>query len=109
MSLRDAGTAIILGFGLPLVWISVVLHLLTPWRRTEMGRHLVVHSTAIALVLTFALAHRMLGDSLLLEVIRFFAYSILVFAFGWRVCLQFRAYRDGEGSFRKYRVPKHYI
>jgi hypothetical protein len=32
----------------PLAWLSVFLHARTPWRRTELGRHLMIYAILIA-------------------------------------------------------------
>lgn len=93
MSARDVGTWILLGAGFPLSWSSVVLHLRTPWRATEMGRHLLVYSVALAAVMTFAVLYRLTDGADWIEPPRTFTYALMITAMGWRVCLQVRANR----------------
>jgi hypothetical protein len=93
MSPRDFGTWILLGAGFPLSWASVVLHLRTPWRDTEMGRHLLLYSVAFAAVMTFAVLYRLTDGAGWIELPRAVTYVVLTVAMGWRVCLQVRGSR----------------
>lgn len=90
MSARDLGTLILLGAGFPLAWTSVALHLRTPWRDTELGRHLLVYSLALAIVLSFGVLSRLTGGADWVEYLRAPSYAVLAGTLAWRVALQVR-------------------
>lgn len=78
---------------LPLAWASVVLHGRTPWRSTELGRHLFTYALIVAVILTFGAIRYFHAGALpaWLEVVRFAAYIAFIPTMGWRVLLQVRA------------------
>lgn len=83
--------------GLPLAWASVGLHLLTPWRRTEVGRHLLAYASVVAVILTFTAIRwwffRRSPFPDWLQIAQLASYAALVAVMAWRVVLQFRATR----------------
>lgn len=93
MTWRDLGSWVLCTAGTPLAWCSVGLHLRTPWRSTQTGRHLLVYSVVMAVVFSFGL-WRLLADRHLpdwAEAARAAFYLALVVAMAWRVWLQARA------------------
>lgn len=90
MTAYDIGTWILLGAGLPLAWTSVVLHLRTPWWRTEMGRHMLTFALVLAVVFSFGTVRQIVGADppAWLQFARLIAFAFLVVAMGWRVVLQ---------------------
>lgn len=93
MTWRDVGSWVLCTAGTPLAWCSVLLHLRTPWRSTQTGRHLLVYSVVMAVVFSFG-EWRLLADRHLpvwAEAGRAFFYIALVVAMAWRVWLQVRA------------------
>jgi hypothetical protein len=76
--------------GTPLAWISVLLHLKTPWRKTELGRHLLAYAAVIAAVMTFATVRYWYKQPFpaWLEVAKFGVYVSLIVIMGWRIYLQ---------------------
>ncbi len=76
--------------GTPLAWASVLLHMKTPWRETEMGRHLFTYACVIAAIMTFVSIQYWYKHPLpgWLDNLRFGVYAALIFVMGWRVVLQ---------------------
>jgi hypothetical protein len=86
--------------GTPLAWASFLLHLCTPWQRTEVGRHLLAYAFVIAAILTFTtvrwLWFRTHSFPTWLQFVQFGTYLALITVMGWRVVLQVReAWRPG--------------
>lgn len=83
--------------GMPLAWASFVLHLMTPWRRTEMGRHLLAYAGVIAVLLSFSAVRwwwfRRQPFPDWLSVFQLSMYVLLVAVMAWRIALQYRARR----------------
>lgn len=83
--------------GTPLAWASFLLHLATPWRRSEVGRHLLAYAFVIATILTFAAVRwfwfRGQPFPVWLQGIQFGAYVALITVMAWRVTLQIREAR----------------
>ncbi len=83
--------------GLPLAWVSVVLHWRTPWRDSEMGRHLFAYALILAVIFTFASARYWTKPAVWphwLEVIHLLTYVVLIgVVMPWRVWLQIAAAR----------------
>lgn len=82
---------------MPLAWASVLLHARTPWRRTEVGRHLLVYAVVIAVILSFSTI-RYFTTSLpeWFEVARALTYMTLIPVMAWRIAIQLRAARNSE-------------
>ena len=80
---------------MPIGWLCVLMHALTPWRKTELGRHLMVYSLLIAIILTFASIRHFTEGQLpaAVEWFRFVIYLSFPFVMGWRLSLQIRAAR----------------
>lgn len=79
----------------PLAWLSVFLHARTPWRRTELGRHLMIYAILIATILTFATVRHFTqaGFPQWVEWVRFAVYLSFPPVMAWRVAIQIRARR----------------
>lgn len=81
--------------GMPLAWVSVILHLRTPWRKTVFGRHLLSYALVIAVIMSFAATRywwfRREAFPDWLIVCQFSTYAALVGVMGWRVWLQVTA------------------
>lgn len=97
-ALRQSTSYLFVYVGMPLAWLSLVLHLRTPWRRTELGRHLVAYAAVIATIMSFAAVRywwfrrSMFPDWL--AVCQFGVYVALVGVMAWRVALQLRARKE---------------
>lgn len=96
--LRDITAYLFVYVGMPLAWLSLFLHLRTPWRRTELGRHLVAYAAVIATIMTFAAVRFwwFKGSHFpdWLTVCQFGVYAALIGVMAWRVVLQLRARRE---------------
>lgn len=77
----------------PLAWASVLLHLRTPWRRTELGKHLLTYAVLIALILTFSVLRYFYASDLPepVEWTRWVIYMAFPPVMAWRVSIQLRA------------------
>lgn len=83
--------------GMPLSWVSVVLHLCTPWRKSTLGKHLLSYALVIAAIMSFTSARywwfRRQSFPEWLMYCQFSTYAALIFVMAWRVWLQARALR----------------
>lgn len=83
---------------LPLLWLSVVLLLMTPFWRSVVGTHLLVKTLLLASILSFATLRRHLDEfPEWLEWTRWVIYMAFPPVILWRVILQIqglRAHRD---------------
>lgn len=79
-------------FALPIAWATVVMHLRTPWTRTELGRHLLVYQALLASILTFVSLRYFYAGELPepVEWFRFAVYMAFPPVMGWRLWLQIR-------------------
>lgn len=83
---------------LPIAWATVVMHLRTPWRRTEVGRHLMVYQALLATILTFSTVRYFSAGTLPgpVEWIRWVTYMAFPPVMAWRLWLQIRFARDRD-------------
>jgi phosphatidylserine synthase len=88
--------------GMPLAWASVGLHLLTPWYRTTVGRHLLSYALIIAAIMSFTSTRywffRREAFPDWLQYCQFGTYAALIFVMGWRVWLQARSLRRSSSE-----------
>lgn len=91
--MRDHVTLALLIFAaLPAV-ISVLLHLRTPWRDTDLGRHLLVYSSVIAVVLVLAVIRRLGPWPLWFEWFRTGVFALVPLVMWWRCLIQIQVAR----------------
>ena len=76
--------------------VSVVLHLMTPWWRSEMGRHLTIKATVFALVLALGVVKIVIGDSPGFQVLRTCVFALVPTVLAWRVWQQIKARRVNQ-------------
>jgi hypothetical protein len=89
--------------------LSVVLHLLTPWWRSEMGRHLTIKAAVFALVLVLGVVRVIIGDSPVFQILRTCVFALVPVVLTWRVWLQLKARRlnqQQEKRLRPVRRPR---
>lgn len=83
--------------GPPLSWASVILHARTPWRASEMGRHLFYYALILAIIFSFSAAKFFTKDHpwpYWLEVVHLSTYAVLILGImPWRVWLQVKSAR----------------
>jgi hypothetical protein len=85
-----------------LAWVFVVMyHVLAPWWRSEVGRHIMTYSALVAAVLTLSVV-RMIGGAGLntpwFGVVRLVVFAGVPVAISWRIAILWRAQRRGGGS-----------
>lgn len=83
-----------------LAWAFVVLYAAwAPWRRSEMGRHVMTYSLVIAAVLSLSMA-RMIGgaglDTPWFALTRLIVFIGVPVSLGWRIAILWRAQRRGR-------------
>lgn len=85
---------------------SVVLHALTPWWRSEMGRHLMAYAGVIATVIDLGVIKLVVGDSHGFQILRTCVFALVPVVMAWRVWLQLKARRmDSVTPVRRRRRP----
>lgn len=87
---------------LPLLWLSVVLILMTPFWRSAVGTHLLVKTLLLASILSFATMRHYLGEDFpgWLEWVRWAVYMAFPPVILWRVVLQIQALREHRAATR---------
>jgi hypothetical protein len=78
--------------------LSVILHARVPWRRSEMGRHLMAYMGVMAAVLVLGVIRIFIGDSPWFQLIRLVTFIGVPIAMTWRVWLQIKAQRGDADS-----------
>jgi hypothetical protein len=80
---------------LPLLWLSVVLILMTPFWRSVVGTHLLVKTLLLAAILSFSALRYYVGDlPSWVEWIRWVIYMLFPPVILWRVVLQVQGLRE---------------
>ena len=81
---------------LPLLWLSVVLILVTPFWRSVVGTHLLVKTLLLAAILSFSAVRYYSGGQLSdwLEWVRWCIYMLFPPVILWRVVLQIQGLRE---------------
>lgn len=73
---------------------SVVVHALAPWRRSAMGRHLMVYFVITTAILTLSSIRILIGsDAEWFAILRLGVFLFLPIAMGQRLVLQLKAWR----------------
>jgi hypothetical protein len=72
---------------------SVVAHARVPWRRSEMGRHLMAYMSAIAAVLVLSCVRIVAGDAPWFQLLRLVVFVAIPVTMTWRLRLQLKARR----------------
>jgi hypothetical protein len=68
--------------------LSVILHGLTPWRATAVGRNLFWYALVVAAILDLSLVRTLAGDTAWFAALRLVVFAAVPVVLIWRVALQ---------------------
>lgn len=96
--LRVVGDALVVSAAVLAVAFCVLYHLVAPWWRSELGRHIMTYSAVVAAVLTLSVV-RMIGGASLdtpwFGVLRLVVFGGVPAALLWRIVILLRIQRRG--------------
>lgn len=77
---------------------SVLVHARVPWRRTEMGRHLMAYMGVMAATLDLGIVKLVFGDSAAFQLLRLAVFVGIPLAMTQRLWLQIKAQRTTRAA-----------